>query len=67
MTWTVYTVTDHPGGGWAVLATRWTEDGPDDGAKTVARLVDMTRQEAEAEAAEMQRRYDKLRNAMAPR
>lgn len=61
--WTVYTVTDHPGGGWAVVATLWAPT-PQPPGKIVARLCDMTRGEAEKQAAAMQQSYDRLRRAM---
>lgn len=64
-TWTVYTVQEHAGGGWAVIATKWTDTGPQSPAKIASRLVDATRDEAEAHAARMQRGYDRTRRGMA--
>lgn len=64
--WRVYTVEDHPGGGWAVICTRWTSEGPTDEKRCVSVIRDViTREEAEAEAATHQANYDKLRRAMA--
>lgn len=61
--WTVYTVESDTPSAWSVIATQWTELGPQ--RRVVkARLVDMTRAEAEAEATRMQRGYDETRQAM---
>lgn len=63
--WTVYTVIDEGLEGYVILATRWTDDGPQPDPKRVARLLAVTRDEAQARATEMQASYDRVRNAMA--
>jgi hypothetical protein len=63
-TWTVYTVTEHPGGGWAVAATKWSEDGPGEARVMARRGESMTREQAEFEARFLQRSYDRVRGKL---
>lgn len=69
-TWTVYTAEamtpDASNPGYNVVATQWTEDGPQDKGKTVASLVGVAAAEAERQATELQRRYDGIRNGIVP-
>lgn len=64
--WTVYTVETHPLNGFGIVTTVWdNQQGPlAHTRKVVAHLVDVSLKEAERQAAEMQARYDRLRNVM---
>ena len=57
--WTVYTVVELVGG-YDIVATKWTDNGPQD-SKVMATLRGVTLAEAQAQAQEMQVRYDRVR------
>jgi hypothetical protein len=65
MNWTVYTVEGGQvgGEGYSIFKTLWTEDGP---VRTrIARFLGVvTREEADRQAADMQRSYDETRRAL---
>lgn len=62
--WTVYTVANYASGNaYNVIATRWTDKGPDATTTLVAQFD--SEAQAKCEAIRLQLDYDRLRNAMA--